>query len=188
MNRNRKRVNYKMCSIIIVATNWCEERNVTDWCERECASGRRAVIDGAPLFNFVCIAVEIMARLCKYLPVLPHDTTIRRLRDVNHWLNACVSRKTCQCPEDRWSKLQLQLFVSSAKVTGKGSQEGPCTSSLMTPIFHCTLADLTPYRLNHTNTPQRTDTAASAHPLPPLKPRSRQRTDAAHTHTECRCS
>lgn len=87
MNRNRKRVNYKTCSIIILAIKWCEEHNVctslADWCGRERGTVRRAVIDGAPLFNFVCIAAEIMMRLCKYIPFLPYDTRIRRLREVS---------------------------------------------------------------------------------------------------------
>lgn len=59
------------------------------------------------------------------------------------------------------------------KVTRKAIPEGPSTTSLMTPISHCTLADLTLHR--HTDTSQRSAAAASSHPLTPLHPRTQAR-------------
>lgn len=114
MNRNRKTWIIKRCSIIKLTIKWREGHSVcaslVDWCGRGRGTERRAMINGAPLFDWVCVAVEIMTRLCKYTLFLPYDGKMQRIQNVNRRLNARVLRKTCQNPEDRWSKLLLQLF------------------------------------------------------------------------------
>lgn len=107
----------KRASIIILAIKLCEEHNVcvlpwlTDVGENEGLSG-----EPWSMALHCSTLSALLLRLCKYIPFLPYDTRIRRLWEVNHWLNACISGKTPEYPEDRWSKLLLQLFVSSATI------------------------------------------------------------------------
>lgn len=107
-----------------------------------------AVIDDAWLFNFVCNAVEIVARLCKYIPSLPSDARIRTLREVKHPLIHAYRGKLVNNWKTDGANFCFSYLSAALQfhITGKGSEEGGRATSLITHAPHCTPTDLTPLK------------------------------------------